>query len=323
MSFNRNLKRVAGPGFHVNVRYDDVQVHSLQHSSDGNSSPYLTKGRRLKEIWDVKEQEILVAMDKDSSSAYFDGFTHCLSVCNGWQLDQPQSGKGPLTVDDIKEQILSQVRFVGVATTDFSPTGSYLEQGFVAQVGGVTTLLNESSVNIYPGDKVMLDVTLDWNRNVTRDKGIPREKVRFTVRPAMTTDQVIAEAAKNAGQLATQIPGSLDSEIRNALDKVKDALALATVNTRGTATQKNDANSQSLTDINKILTQAETTLNKTSTQVASINSSASSGSSLACTDNKAFLRELAKLNRRVIGKAFSFARPGDRLEVCLQPRSEF
>lgn len=292
MSFNRNLKRVAGPGFHVNVRYDDVQVHSLQHSSDGNSSPYLTKGRRLKEIWDVKEQEILVAMDKDSSSAYFDGFTHCLSVCNGWQLEQPQAGSGPLTVDKIKEQILSQVRFVGVATTDFSPTGSYLEQGFVAQVGGVTTLLNESNVNIYPGDKVMLDVTLDWNRNVTRDKGIPREKVRFTVRPAMTTDEVITQAVAKVGTVATQnIDVNLLSTIERGLGKKQGTTAA-------------DAAKQALTEL--------------TTQLRPLN-----GQATKCTDNKAFLRELAKLNRRVIGKAFSFARPGDRLEVCLQPRSEF
>lgn len=314
MSFNRNLKRVAGPGFHVNVRYDDVQVHSLQHSSDGNSSPYLTKGRRLKEIWDVKEQEILVAMDKDSSSAYFDGFTHCLSVCNGWQLDQPQSGKGPLTVDDIKEQILSQVRFVGVATTDFSPTGSYLEQGFVAQVGGVTTLLNESSVNIYPGDKVMLDVTLDWNRNVTRDKGIPREKVRFTVRPAMTTDKVIEEAAKKVGTLATQVSPNFKDDIKEALDKVQSALGDSTPAIGQGASNENKTK---LGKISTILKEAVKTLEKTSSQVASASAVGQ------CTDNKAFLREVAKLNRRVIGKAFSFARPGDRLEVCLQPRSEF
>lgn len=314
MSFNRNLKRVAGPGFHVNVRYDDVQVHSLQHSSDGNSSPYLTKGRRLKEIWDVKEQEILVAMDKDSSSAYFDGFTHCLSVCNGWQLDQPQSGKGPLTVDDIKEQILSQVRFVGVATTDFSPTGSYLEQGFVAQVGGVTTLLNESSVNIYPGDKVMLDVTLDWNRNVTRDKGIPREKVRFTVRPAMTTDKVIEEAAKKVGTLATQVSPNFKDDIKEALDKVQSALGDSTPAIGQGASNENKTK---LGKISTILKEAVETLEKTSSQVASASAVGQ------CTDNKAFLREVAKLNRRVIGKAFSFARPGDRLEVCLQPRSEF
>jgi len=295
MSFNRNLKRVAGPGFHVNVRYDDVQVHSLQHSSDGNSSPYLTKGRRLQEIWDVKEQEILVAMDKDSSSAYFDGFTHCLSVCNGWQLEQPQSGSGPLTVDKIKEQILSQVRFVGVATTDFSPTGSYLEQGFVAQVGGVTTLLNESNVNIYPGDKVMLDVTLDWNRNVTRDKGIPREKVRFTVRPAMTTDQVIAKAVAN-------VATSGSAAVAVNPDKINGALKIVN--------QNKPVRGDDLKTVKAALDDAQR-------QLSQVNVNGT------CADNKAFLRELAKLNRRVIGKAFSFARPGDRLEVCLQPRSEF
>ena len=38
---------------------------------------------------------------------------------------------------------------------------------------------------------------------------------------------------------------------------------------------------------------------------------------------KTIIQRLRNLNERVIGKAYSFARPGDRLEVGLQPRSEF
>ena len=74
-----------------------------------------------------------------------------------------------------------------------------MEQGFVAQVGGVTTLLNESQGNIYPGDKVMLDLNLSYARPVTRDKGIPREKVRFTVARAVTKAEVISQAMSDVG----------------------------------------------------------------------------------------------------------------------------
>ena len=36
-----------------------------------------------------------------------------------------------------------------------------------------------------------------------------------------------------------------------------------------------------------------------------------------------FLDKYQELNERVIGKAASYARPGDRLEVILQPRNPY
>ena len=38
-------------------------------------------------------------------------------------------------------------------------------------------------------------------------------------------------------------------------------------------------------------------------------------------DLQDFMHEYRALNDRIIGKALSFARPGDRVEVLLQPRS--
>ena len=56
MSFNRNQKRVAGPGFHVNVRYDDNQVAKMRQQN--KVSPVLAHGARLAELHDIKEQEL-------------------------------------------------------------------------------------------------------------------------------------------------------------------------------------------------------------------------------------------------------------------------
>ena len=61
MSFSRKSKRIAGPGFNINVRYDDNQVNKLKNNQ--TSAALISKGLRLKELWDVKEQELLVAMD--------------------------------------------------------------------------------------------------------------------------------------------------------------------------------------------------------------------------------------------------------------------
>ena len=144
------------------------------------------------------------------------------------------------TIDEVKEKILQDVVFVGVASTEFVPRAAYQEQGFVAQVGGVVTVMNESHDTIYPGDKVMLDVTLRANGAKGRgivQKGIPAEKIRFTVKRAMPTDQLI--------------------------------------------------------------------------------------SSLKSTAPKDVIREYQQLQERVIGKSFSYARHGDRMEINLQPRSSY
>lgn len=302
MSFNRNLKRVAGPGFHINVRYDDAQIHKQQNATDANAT--INKGLRLKEIWDVKEQELLVTMDSSKQANYFDGYTHCFSSANNWP--------GTSTTTDpkaLKEKILNDVKFVGIATTEFIPKRGYMEQGFVAQVGGVTTLINESEDNIYPGDKVMLDVNTGYGRKVTRDKGIPREKIRFTVRRAYTTDEAIKAALIGGTLDTTSVNTSAEEE---ALKNAKASLATARAASR--RRNANDAQKQAATDAENAVKAAEQALAAKRAQGTGVG---------GMPKLKAFLQRLRSINDRVIGKAYSFARPGDRLEVGLQPRSEF
>lgn len=235
MSFNRNLKRVAGPSFVVNVRFDDHQMMRCKNNTNVNS--FLSKGRRLDEVYDVKEQEFLVALKAEKSAHYMDGYTHCFSSANNFSgVDPAESNIGK-----IKEAILKDVRFIGVAVTEYKPSAAYQEQGFVAQVGGVVTVTNESHETIYPGDKVMLDVSLRSGtgpRSInTNQKGIPAEKIRFTIRRAKTTKEM------------------LDS-------------------------------------ITKI-------------------------------DKADIIKEYQQMQERVVGKSFSYARHGDRLEINLQPRSSY
>ena len=184
MSFNRRPKRIAGPGFHINVRYDDEAVAQMRTNTSVNEKLAVSTSA---ECYDIKEMELLVT--KKESAMYHDGYTHCFSMLNGYTNEELKQNNA-----DVEESILDDVRFVGVAVTEYKPSKAYSEQGFVAQVGGVVTLLNESGSTIYPGSKVKLGVDLSYGRRITRDKGIPREKIRFCIKPADEEDALIDKA---------------------------------------------------------------------------------------------------------------------------------
>ena len=236
MSFNRRPKRIAGPGFHVNVRYDDQTVSQMRSGKSESKLPRSNSD----ECYDIKEMELLVT--KKVSAMYRDGYTHCFSMLNGYS-----EGLEDTDTDEVREKkILDNLKFVGVAVTEYKPSKAYSEQGFVAQVGGVVTLLNEGSDTIKPGDKVRIAVEVGFNRKITRDKGIPREKIRFCIKKASDTEEMVKKAKKS--------------------------------------------------------------VNLTSTDDAKL---------------VEFLREYRKENELVIGKALGLAKPGDRLEVLLQPRHAY
>ena len=190
--FNRRPKRIAGPGFHVNVRYDD------QTMAQSRATPVIAPSSSA-ECYDVKEMELLVC--KKSSVMYHDGYTHCFSSLNGYNNDAKTMNDADAP-EKKEEDILKEVRFVGVAVTEYIPSKAYSEQGFVSQIGGVVTLLNESDMNIMPGQKVKLGVDFNWRRKRTRDKGIPREKLRFCIKP-VTSNELDIEG-KSANELKEQ-----------------------------------------------------------------------------------------------------------------------
>lgn len=290
MSFNRRQNRIAGPGFHINVRYDD-QTMAMAHSNASAPNPRLSLGRTQKENFDVKEQELLVCLA--SSGMYHDGYTHCFSFANGFpDEDVKNAGDDP---DNVAEAVLSKVRFVGIATTEYKPSRAYSEQGFVAQVGGVTTLINEGETTIKPGDKVALGLNLKIGRKTTRDKGIPREKIRFCLVKAGNSDTIIQQAL-------TCARGGADPAKPGDVKKAQTELAKAekkAARTGATAADK-----------------AAVIKAKSDLQAFQLCKGGVDGL-------KDFLAKYQQLNERVIGKAASYARPGDRLEVILQPRNPY
>jgi hypothetical protein len=286
MNFNRRQNRIAGPGFHINVRYDDQNM-AMAHSNNNQSHEKVRLGSTRVENFDVKEQELLVC--KRKSTMYHDGYTHCFSSVNGFPESDKITSKDP---EEVAEAILKQVHFVGVATTEYKPSKAYSEQGFVAQVGGVTTLINESEKHIKPGQSVALGLNLRHGRKTTRDKGIPRDKIRFCVVPVENKDVMIREALSEMGGAATK--GEI-KKLQAAVDSADKAL-------------KAKPGDESL---KKVLDDAKQALKS-----GSICKAGTEGL-------KEFLNIYQQLNERVIGKAASYAKPGDRLEVILQPRNPY
>jgi len=301
MNFNRRQNRIAGPGFHINVRYDD-QMMAKAHSTASMPHPHVNLGRNHKENFDVKEQELLVC--KRGSSMYHDGYTHCISSANGFDGtgSLPKGGAGgppSATPEEVAEYILSNVQFVGVATTEYKPSRAYSEQGFVAQVGGVTTLINEGESTIKPGDKVALGLNLKVGRKTSRDKGIPRDKIRFCLVKAGNSRANIAKALDETGQTG----GASATSVRDAQKLLAEA-----EKKRG---RYKGSDAAVITPLDSAVASAKTTLESLKICRKGVD---------GVID---FLDKYQELNERVIGKAASYARPGDRLEVILQPRNPY
>jgi len=174
MNFNRRPKRIAGPGFNINVKFDFKQMAE----SRTNSTPHkLFPISRSDECYDIKEQELLVTRKENKM---VDAHSHVFSSLNGYP-----GLKVNMNEDQCRNKILKDVYFIGVALTEYRPDQQgYEQQGSVAQVAGVVTMINESNDIIYPGQTLVMDIQSDpFNRRFTADKGIPREKRRLVVRP--------------------------------------------------------------------------------------------------------------------------------------------
>lgn len=300
MSFNRRQNRIAGPGFHLNVRYDDQTM--AESMSVRPTSDLLNLGRTRRENYDVKENELLVCLK--NGAMYHDGYTHCFSFANGLKSDLVGSVKNG--TEFVEEEILSKVQYVGVAATEYIPTKAYSEQGFVAQVGGVVTLINEGNDTLKPGDSVSLGLNLKINKRLTRDKGIPRDKIRFCLKKTMIGDDMIGTAAKLANIQENSSNVGDDSEVKRLMSNLalgEEALQQAI----------KDKNAE---EINKALSQKQATLKK----LVEAQATALGG---GVASLKKFLEKYQELNKRVIGKCASYARPGDRVEVILQPRNPY
>lgn len=163
-------RRLAGPRFDLNVRYD--QQYMTRRKEFGQGKPKVRFGSAHTdyvgdyEVFDVKEGEILVT--KKQPGRIKDGFARCFSSLNGWELDEDEN--------TTKEALLSSVDFLGVAVTDYKVEKiQKFDQGFVACVSGVITVMNESATTLHPGTPLTFDIALE----PPCQKGIPIKKSRL------------------------------------------------------------------------------------------------------------------------------------------------
>lgn len=304
--YQRRAKRVAGPGFHVNVKMDQFQIATMRGKNGITGQSPLIPSSSQPEIYDIKEQEILVAK-KTSGSMYHDGYTHVFSVVNGYDVGNETD------TNRIRERILNEVRFVGIATTEQKADDRLIDQGCVATVGGVVTVLNNGNEPIHPTQKVMIDINLHPARaSITREKGIPRQKVRFSFRPADDDVTLIKKASRMCVDKNLSNPvekKAYEDAVKAATAKLRAAkVELAPLRGKGTDAEKEARKKRDLAQ-----KEYESAVSNLKDCDASINADDP-------TQLQQFVQNYRFLNERVIGKAMSYAAAGDRFELLLQPR---
>jgi len=169
-------RRLAGPSFSHNVRYDQAWMtkrkeNARQELQLGDcKADYVSE----REVFDVAEGEILVS--KQAPSRISDGFARVFSSVNGWR--GVDNGLGLVAK---KRAIKDKCQFIGVAVTGHKAEKiAKFDQGFVACVSGVITVMNESQETMHPGTPLTWDVSSKY----PIQHGIHARKVRFHFRKA-------------------------------------------------------------------------------------------------------------------------------------------
>jgi hypothetical protein len=141
-----------------------------------------------REVFDVKEAEILVS--KRSPGRISDGFARVFSSVNGWQ-GMPANIRNGNDDNMKKNWIKEKVKFVGIAVTGHRAMKiAKFDQGFVACISGIVTVMNESSDTMHPGAPLTFDVCSKY----PIQHGIHARKVRFHFRKAVGREPVVGKA---------------------------------------------------------------------------------------------------------------------------------
>jgi hypothetical protein len=199
---SRLSKRLAGPAFYINVKFD--QATASKNKQDSSATMQRNNPRLChhvvneSELFDIKEGEILYCC----KSTARDGFARVLSSLNGTNVNR------------------GKMKFIGIAQTEHKYDKKLnIDQGLVACVSGVVTVLNESDGAIHPGDLLVLGNP----KHGATQHGIPHQKMRFIFeRESPTvqtdTDREIEDVIRNAGNPP---PDVLIELMQNALRAVR------------------------------------------------------------------------------------------------------
>lgn len=196
-------RRLAGPSFSLNVRYDQAFMTKRRN----HSSADICVGPNVKtdftseyEVFDVAEGEIL--MSKFQPGRLSDGYARCFSTINGWQKNYGIDGKDADSCTRTREALLRDVQFIGVAVTPHRTEKiQKFDQGFVACVSGVVTVVNESGQTLHPGMPLAVGVCQSY----PRQHGIHNKKIRFCFKKAEKGDVIVGKALSYSHKMGSTV----------------------------------------------------------------------------------------------------------------------
>ena len=185
-------RRLAGPSFSLNVRYDQAWMTKRRELARQDLKIGECKCDFVSEyeVFDVAEGEILVS--KQAPGRISDGYARVFSTINGWHgmpFDtRTASGEGS---DEAKKKwIKSKCKFIGIAVTGHKTEKiAKFDQGFVACISGIVTVMNEGPETLHPG------ALLTWQvcDKYPIQHGIHARKVRFRFAKAKAGDEIVGK----------------------------------------------------------------------------------------------------------------------------------
>ena len=188
----RRIKPFARPtAFDTNCAYD---IRHYQKVKFGNIVDPYFPAMATDEAFNVLEGEVCMMHSNPGVRRYGDHNMHVFTFANGLQARVgPESKSKKVTVnasggaaaEGDKAAILRELKYAGVAVTEFKPSSDVFEQGFVVTMGGLNTLFNNGNNTLYPGDTICADIPNTVGRGARKNRalqtGVPREKLQFVV----------------------------------------------------------------------------------------------------------------------------------------------
>lgn len=181
-------RRLAGPSFSLNVRYDQAWMTKRREQARQDLRIGECKCDFVSEyeVFDVAEGEILVS--KQAPGRISDGYARVFSTINGWQGMPLAVRQG--SDEAKKEWVKSKCKFIGVAVTPHKAEKiSKFDQGFVACISGIITVMNESATTLHPGALLTWEVSDKY----PIQHGIHARKVRFRFKKAGPGDEIVGK----------------------------------------------------------------------------------------------------------------------------------
>ena len=275
----RRMNPIArNPGaFDINVRIDSRQLRKQKCNR-----LTIKKSRKCPdepETLNVMPREILMANAQGGSRYRDRHMMHCFSSSNGLGAQ-----------NENEEDIMDRLVYAGGSVTGYDLHHDKLReaQGFVSSLGGLNTIMNTGTDNIYPGDTLRVGRPLDEQKP---PEGVPPEKRMFSVVPAHVADQRFARST--FGQDGTWRKGQL-SDNMNAF---KSALLELAVEIGGRAVDADERDGMK------------------EAMKAKLHLPAAAAKALQVMEA---ILSVARTRRRFeIGKALSFAPPGHDMDVVL------